>query len=201
MGTGTTDHDSDKGALNKIAVVPFQQALPEDSSAGVTRCPVCGSIFKADILSGEPEKIVEDIFVENLHRFRKLDVITIEKINGAYELLTADSYKKNLPVIIKQLGKEFGVDGIIFGYVYRYRERIGYPYSVKQPASVMFHIHLIRVDDGVLIWEGDFDKTQKSLMENVFQLPFFYKEKGRWLTAEELTEEGIREILKTFPGA
>jgi len=37
-------------------------------------------------------------------------------------------------------------------------------------------------------------------MEDILQIASFYKRGGRWLTAKELTEEGVSEMLKTFPG-
>jgi hypothetical protein len=86
------------------------------------------------------------------------------------------------------------------GYVYRYRERKGYSYSAEKPASVAFAIHLIRVNDGAIIWRGSFDKTQTSLMDYILQILSFYKNGGRCVTAKELTEEGMEEVLKKFPG-
>ncbi|HLE18774.1 MAG TPA: hypothetical protein VI728_10875 [Syntrophales bacterium] len=85
-------------------------------------------------------------------------------------------------------------------FLFRYRERKGYPYSVEKPASVAFDVHLIRVSDGIVAWRGAFDKTQSSLMENILQIASSFKTGGRWLTAKELTEEGVSEMLKTFPG-
>jgi hypothetical protein len=88
----------------------------------------------------------------------------------------------------------------VVGHLYRFRERIGESYSVEQPASVAFEVHLIRVEDGELVWRGAFDRTQGSLMENLLQISYFFREKGRWVTAEELAAEGVKEILKSFPG-
>jgi hypothetical protein len=84
--------------------------------------------------------------------------------------------------------------------VFRYQEREGTSYSVKKPASVAFEVHLIRGSDGVQVWRGTFDRTQRTLMENILQLSSFFRQKGRWATAKELAEEGMDEILKTFPG-
>jgi hypothetical protein len=36
-------------------------------------------------------------------------------------------------------------------------------------------------------------------MENVLQAKFFYKEKGKWVTAKELARSGMDDVLKTFP--
>jgi hypothetical protein len=88
----------------------------------------------------------------------------------------------------------------VLGYLYRFRERKGESFAVEQPASVAFEIHLIRVEDGALVWRGAFDRTQGSLMEDLLQISSFYREKGRWVTAEELAAGGLKEVLKTFPG-
>ena len=70
----------------------------------------------------------------------------------------------------------------------------------EHPASVAFEIHLIKTIDGSTIWRGVFDKTQKSLMEDVFQISSFFKGGGKWLTARQLSKQGMDEIFETFPG-
>ncbi len=100
---------------------------------------------------------------------------------------------------MKKVGDELEADGIMLGYVYRYRERKGYAYSAEKPASVAFEIHLIRVSDGAVVWKGIFDKTQTSLMEDMLQISSFLKERGRWVTAKELTAEGMDEVLREIP--
>jgi len=77
---------------------------------------------------------------------------------------------------------------------------LGYDYSVERPAAVAFEIHLIAVGDGRILWRGIFDKTQKSLMEDVFQASSFFKGGAKWLTARQLTKLGVDDIFKTFPG-
>jgi len=38
-------------------------------------------------------------------------------------------------------------------------------------------------------------------MENLLQFRFFVKGKGQWVTAKELAEEGVEQIMQSFPGA
>ncbi|MBN1381158.1 MAG: hypothetical protein JXA41_05745 [Deltaproteobacteria bacterium] len=198
-GAKATLYDTSEVTLNAIAVLPFRQASHEDVSGGVVRCPLCGLIFQVDKISGRPEEVVEDIFMDHLQRVRRVHLIPSEKIKTVYDSALSGANKTAYPDMICRIGRELNADAVVVGHLYRFRQRVGYPYSVKQPASVMFHIHFVRVIDGAVIWTGDLDKTQKSLMEDVLQLPFFCRGKGRWLTAEELAEEGIREILKNFP--
>ena len=72
--------------------------------------------------------------------------------------------------------------------------------GVELLLAVQMTEHLLRVEDGVLVWRGAFDRTQSSLMEDILQIASFYREKARWVTAKELAEEGVEKILETFPG-
>ena len=99
-----------------------------------------------------------------------------------------------------QVGKELNADAVLVGFVFRYREREGYAYSVNRPASLAFEVHLISLKEDNSIWEGSFDETQKSLSENVLKLYAFLKIGSKWLTADELAEQGVEEVLKKFPG-
>jgi len=164
------------------------------------RCPVCGLILRTERSPQNSERIVEEIFFERLTDTKAFTLIPPDRVGGIYERVTAGLFKADLLEILKKVGKELEADGIILGYVYRYRERKGYEYSVEKPASVAFEIHLIRVSDGAIIWRGIFDKTQTSLMEDMLQISSFFKERGRWVTAKELATEGMDEVLKGFPG-
>jgi hypothetical protein len=190
-----------KIAFDRIAVAPFQQAVPEDSLGEAVRCPVCGMTFNAIGSQGHPEQVLEKLFLEQLEKERpKLNVISGERVAGVYRRVSSDSLTISQREVLQRVGSELGVEGIVAGYVYRFRERKGVSYTVEQPASVTFEIHLLRVSDGALVWRGSFDKTQSSLMENLLLSASFFRGKGKWVTAEELTGEGIEQVLKTFPG-
>jgi hypothetical protein len=100
-----------------------------------------------------------------------------------------------------ELGKELGGDFVSIGFVFRFEERIGSSVGVERPASVGFDIHLIRIKDGVEIWRGRMDETQRPLSENLFKIGSFFRRKAQWLTAEELAGVGMNEALRKFPGA
>ena len=165
------------------------------------RCPLCGGIFSATAASGRPEAAVEALFLEQLQKSKpKFSVMSGERVAGVYRRVSVESLKTPFRQVLREVGSELGAEGIVVGYLFRFRERKGEPYAVQQPASVAFEIHLFRVEDGALVWRGSFDKTQSALMENILQAPAFYREKGRWVTAEELAGEGMEQVLKTFPG-
>jgi hypothetical protein len=190
-----------KIVFDRIAVIPFQQIIPEDLDRGVVRCPLCGTIFSAAKVAGSPEMVIEGRFLEYLKESKtKLSIIAGERVAGAYRRISAASLKSPLRQAMSDVGNELGAEGIVVGYLYRFRERKGESFAVEQPASVAFEVHLIRVEDGALVWRGAFDRTQGSLMENLLQVASFFREKGRWVTAEELAAVGMKEVLKSFPG-
>jgi TolB-like protein len=181
----------------RIAVVSFQSLAPEEGNT--VFCPVChiGS-SGGKILEGA-EKIVEEIFVEKLGKVKGIEIIPSEKVQSVYRRVSSEKLKSAFVENLRKVGNELGSDFMAIGYVYRYTERVGYKYSSERPASVVFEIHLVKTDDGSIIWRGFFDKTQKSLMENVFEISSFFKGGAKWITARQLTEQGMDEVFKTFP--
>lgn len=201
QGTKQNLQSEDPFVFRKIAVIPFQNLIPDDPSVTSVRCPICGAFYSTSPYSGNPEKIIEKIFVKKLMAVhKKIDLVSVDRARGAYTRIRADSFKEKPVEVLKKVGEELGVDGIVAGYVCRYRERKGYEYGVERPASVAFDIHLLRIKDGTFVWKGVFDKTQTSLMENVLDVVSFIKGRGKWLTAEQLAEEGVDNVVKTFPG-
>lgn len=192
----------DSGAditVRRIAVLPFQQTSPSEVAVRMGGEPVILGEIGTDHPDGSPERITERIFLERQKALGRIQVVYPDRAGAAYLNAASGSFKMKTSEILRKMGSDLETDGIIVGYVYRWRERKGLAYSVEKPASVAFDIHLYRASDGALLWRGLFDQTQESLMENMLKLPFFFKEKGRWITAEELTAAGMEEVCKTFP--
>jgi hypothetical protein len=186
--------------FKRIAIAPFVGISPAEAGGSAYRCPICGAVFSVGPISDTGISTVEDLFVTRLEESAKFTIITPDRVGAEYNVLAAaGSFKTSPLALLKKTGEKLGADVIVYGAIYRFRERKGYSYSVEQPASVSFAIHLIRVSDGIILWSGVFDKTQTSLMENVLQAKFFYKEKGKWVTAKELARSGMDDVLKTFP--
>jgi hypothetical protein len=199
-GLSTEIQQGAKVVMDRMAVLPFQRMGSEDASVKAARCPLCGSIQRAEKLPRDAEKVIEDVFFNRLSDRKKFQLIPPDRAGAFFGRISEESLTLSLPEIIKKVGTELEADGVVVGYVYRYRERKGYPYSAEQPASVTFEIHVVRTSDGVIVWKGTFDRTQQSLMENMLQIVSFFKGQGQWLTAKELATEGIDTLLETFPG-
>ena len=188
------------GLKIRLAVLPFQVVLPDDNQSSSVRCPICGSVNSSGSIVKGAEKVVQDLFTDKLRDLKSTDIISSEKAAGIYQRIASDSMKQTQMQLAGKVGQELHADVLVAGYIYHYRERMGYDYAVERPAAVGFEIHLISVKDGSSLWRGIFDKTQKSLMEDVFQASSFFKGGAKWLTARELTKLGIDEIFETFPG-
>jgi TolB-like protein len=96
---------------------------------------------------------------------------------------------------LRQIGQMVYADAVLTGRVQRYRERVGDEWGAKSPASVAFVLDLIDVRRGDVIWSARFEETQKSLSENIFAIGDIGQRGVRWLTAEQLTQEGVRKAL------
>jgi len=181
----------------RIAVVPFQRIIP-DESARTIRCPLTGIIFRSCPSERNSERLLEKAFYAKFVKYER-NMIPPDKVEGVFRRISAVSFKSAPGEVLRKVGRELEADYLIAGYLFCFRERKGYSYSVEKPAMVSFGIYLMRAGDGTIVWKGIFDKAQKSLFEDVFQLSSFIREKGRWVQAEELMQEGMEEVIETFP--
>ena len=96
---------------------------------------------------------------------------------------------------LRQIGQMVYADAVMIGRVSRYRERVGDEWGAKSPASVAFVLDLIDVRRGDVIWSAHFDETQKSLSENIFAIGDIGQRGVRWLSADQLMQEGVKKAL------
>jgi len=96
---------------------------------------------------------------------------------------------------LRKIGELVYADAVLTGRVLRYRERVGSEIGVKSAASVAFTLDLIDVQRGDVIWSARFDETQKGLSENILSLGDIRERGIRWLTAEQLAQDGVRKMV------
>jgi hypothetical protein len=115
-------------------------------------------------------------------------------IGESAELMLADALKANLKGrhIAYTEGKEkTGVRLSIL--VYRFQERQGGNLAVDKPASVGIHAHLYKGNS--LVKTVVFDETQQPLSENILAFPTFMKRGGKWITVDQMAQEGIEKAI------
>jgi len=184
-----------------LAILPFFAERIENPARGVVLCPLCKSIYQSGEIVPGSENTLTQLFymkIEALGRFR---IIPLGKVE---EVLTPSVKKQFEEKPIRwaiQIGKDLNVDFILVAYLFRFEERIGSSLGAEKPASVAFDLHLLRLRDGVEVWKGKFDETQRPLSEDLLKIGSFFRRKASWLTAEELAGVGMDEILRRLPGA
>ena len=187
-------------AVKKLLVLPFANMTGLHGENVSARCPVCGKVFT----TGKVEEGATDTLTEHL--------ISLIKTRTKYEIIPAsfalgarsdhmlgNKIKLSERSLLVETGRDLGADAVMVGHIYRFKERVGTGYSADTTASVAFDLDLIRVADGRIIWNNQFDETQLSLSENLFDFGKFLKRKGRFITAEEMAFSGLEGIFETLP--
>ncbi len=95
----------------------------------------------------------------------------------------------------RAVGRCAKAEFLIIPQIISFRERDGSAMGVEKPAKVNMSIFLMDVKHGGIVKFFHFEEEQKSLFNNILETPKFFKRKGRWLTALELTEEGIHQAV------
>ena len=182
-----------------LAILPFFIERGEDPGRGVI-CPICKRVYsRGEILPGSKNTLTR-LLQQKMEAIETFKVLPLEKMEETLSNWDMKQFEEKLIPSSLQLGKELNVNFIIVGFLFRFEERIGSPVGVERPASVGFDIHLFRLRDGIEVWQGKFDETQRPLSENLFKIGSFLRRKASWLTAEELASVGMDEILRRLPG-
>jgi hypothetical protein len=101
--------------------------------------------------------------------------------------------------MIKKIGKELKCDAILTSTITRFHQREGGEFAVDSPASAAFTMELVRVPDGKVLWRGNFNETQESLLSNLLSFGKAQSRGFKWITVEELVRQGIHERLSSCP--
>ena len=185
--------------IEKILILPFKDMASLFGESVNGRCPVCGKVFTTgDVAESAVVMLTEHLFT--LLKDRKdIELIPSSQAQGVMSGLLAGSNKTLEERALQlEIGRALNADAIFAGYIYRFRERVGNKYSVDLAASVAFEIHLIRVEDGRVLWSAHFDETQQPLSDDLFRLGLFLKRKAKWITAKDMAISGLEDMLKDF---
>ena len=93
------------------------------------------------------------------------------------------------------LGRKVAADGVIYGSVNRYRERVGFDYAAQTPAAVAFTLNFVDENSRQVVWTAKFARQQRALSENILDLPNFLSHGARWVRAHDIAVEGINGAL------
>ncbi len=100
---------------------------------------------------------------------------------------------------VAALGQKLQCDAVLLTTVSRFQQREGTEYSVDAPAAVDFSMVLRHSERGNILWSADYREEQESLLSNLFSFNKARKRGFKWVTAEQLMEQGIEERLGDCP--
>ena len=187
--------------IEKIVVVGFRAAMPRGDGSDVVQDPLSGAIFMGGPVPRNVVKKMTNLLFDRLVADKRCELVSPGQAEGVYSSIVDSDVNVGMGAveILQKVGKTFGADAVLAGYIYRWRERKGTDYAVDRAASVAFDLHLVRPTDGAVLWRSKFDKTQRSLSENLFDLETFVQGGGRWMTVEKLAMLGLQKLLEEMP--
>lgn len=122
------------------------------------------------------------------------EVVPQDDVDDALQQLppsTAEDLDRNALA----LGRRVAADGVIYGMVNRYRERVGFDYAAQSPAAVAFVLKFVDENSKQVVWTARFAREQKALAQNILDLPNFVSHGARWVRAHDIAVEGINGAL------
>jgi hypothetical protein len=187
--------------VGKMVVVGFRPAMSQRGASGMIRSPISGAVFMAEPVAQDVvDRMTEHLF-STLLGDKSYDLISPNQAKGVFASIVSSGQNLEDIEIFQKIGQTFSADTVLIGYIYRWREREGTDYSVNRPASTAFDLYLTRSHDGAVLWKGRFDKTQRSLSENILDMETFIKGKGRWMTVDRLAKLGLSNLMSKFPSS
>lgn len=202
QGTTGETFSSRAAFVKRIVVTGFEVAVPEEREADTVRNPLTGGIFRAEPVTGAVAEVMTAKLFEGLCAQHRWELVSPEQAKGVSGLLvqTTPRLESDPRALLQEVARRFEADAALSGQIYRWRERKGSAYAAARPASVGFDLVLVSADNGAVLWRGSYEKTQRSLSEDIFDYEIFFDSKGQWVTVEWLADKGLKGLLKGLEG-
>ena len=187
--------------IHRVVIFPFKNQTALKGENVVTQCSVCGSVFTTGNVVKDATDYITRKATLLIDQKETLTLVPNDRFEAVQIELQLDTKTKGVSQaeLWGIIGEKLGADAVVSGNVYRFKQRIGTSLAADEPASVGFDIYMISAPGGQLLWHARFDESQQSLFENLLKINTFVKQKGKWLTAEELAEYGLKKVLERFP--
>ena len=96
------------------------------------------------------------------------------------------------------VGGKADVDLLFVPQIIHWQERDGGEAGVARGAAVKVEFYLIDIAKSRLLKRYIFEEQQIGLTDNLLTVDKFFKRRGRWVSAAELTQEGVRQAIREF---
>ncbi len=201
--------------IRTLAVLPFQtlstpQQYVSRPSQGLVNPPEIRSQFQLPsaqserglLTSAEPRKVsilaaqrITKMVYESLEHRAGVRLIPSLNVNTALTSYSSQELTANWKETVKAIGTRLEVDAVVMGLVRTYRERVGTKIGAT-PAVVGFEVHLVDPRSGRIHWTGEYYEEQKPMNEDLLG---FIERRGAFVTASELAQYGVQNMMKQFP--
>jgi hypothetical protein len=209
--TTKSSNELSRYKIRSIALMPFTSiTTPQARDQDDLFLPTPESIRRSDISLAIPRDVqpppkqtmvvprhaaekVTELFWGRLQSRKGVQVLSpgdSTRVSSADDQLTGAKPEQ----VASNVAKRLKADAALFGLVSVYQERVGGRMGANPPASVGFEAKVVAAD-GQVLWVGNYYERQRPMTEDL--MGFL----GRWvfLTAAELAEYGVDEVLKEFP--
>ncbi|MFP4169012.1 MAG: hypothetical protein ACLFSY_09275 [Desulfonatronovibrionaceae bacterium] len=115
-------------------------------------------------------------------------------VDQCRELILRDTSRSRVSALKYWLrvGKCIPTDYLLVPYVFEMREMLGNEWGVQAPATVVLDLYLIDIKNERM-HRYHFEETQHSFSENMLEAKKFFRRGGKWLTAQQLAADGIKQ--------
>jgi hypothetical protein len=211
--TTQTSSELSRYQIRTIALIPFTTlTTPQVRDAADMYLSTPQSVKRSDISLGVPpsaepqlaqtatvppaaaEKVMQLFWARLKNRQGVVLLSPSESAKAA--VYTAEETAKVTPERqAANIAVKLKADAVLMGQVLVYQERSGSRLGANPPASVGFEVKAV-ASDGQVLWVGNYYERQKPLTQDFLG---FIHHGGVFVTAKELAEYGVDEVLKTFP--
>jgi hypothetical protein len=189
---------------SRMALMPFIVGQLESPDA-MSPKPLSKPLDQIEVeFGGVPEgsdQTMNRIVSQALRKRYPDSMIPFDSVTAAHREISDDPTLDTTRKQAVRLGEMLQADIVVVGTLWRFRqkgalEEGGAEGMPDRSASVGLALYLVDVKTGARLWRGFFDGTQKALTEDVLG---GIKQIGmglRWLTVEELAQNGVQSLLQ-----
>lgn len=100
---------------------------------------------------------------------------------------------------VAMIGKKVNCDGVLITTIKRFKQREGSEFASESPASTEFKMILRHTQNGSVLWSTEYRETQDSFLANIFSYSKMRSRGFKWISVEQLMEQGISQRLSECP--
>ena len=148
---------------------------------------------KTQVVPGYAAEKVTGLFWGRLRDWRGVRVLPPGE-SAQVALENVEVVEKTPEEAAAKLAKRLNADAALLGLVSAYQERVGSRLGADPTAAVGFQVSVVAAD-GQVLWVGRYYERQRPMTEDLIG----FLQRWTFVTAGELAEYGVDEVLKEFP--